>query len=371
MRATAVWLHRYLGLALGALLLASGLSGAWLVFGKDIDASLNDGLLRVQPQAGRAPLERVLAAAREGAPGLEAKTILIPEQPDLALEIRFRGSDLLAYVDPYSGALKGTRHAGDSLYGVVLDLHRHLLSGKAGEQVMGWVGLGALALCLAGLWLWWPRRGGFGKALGIKWGASPYRVWRDLHKLAGALMCLFMVLGAGTGAAMALHDVLTEPLLKALTGEGTRRKPPLSRAPAPAPATAAASLSAMLHEAGRLYPDGRITRVVLPSKPDEAVTVRMRLPGEIHQHGRTLVWFDRYDGALLRHDNALQGNLATRAQNWFYPLHTGSYGGLATRWLQLIAGLAMALLSLSGAWLFYRGWRARVAPRPARLPAGA
>ncbi|HEX8887053.1 MAG TPA: PepSY domain-containing protein, partial [Noviherbaspirillum sp.] len=68
-------------------------------------------------------------------------------------------------------------------------------------------------------------------------------------------------------------------------------------------------------------------------------------------------------------DDALKANLATRVQNWFYPLHTGSYGGLATRWLQLLAGLAMALLSLSGAWLFYRGWRARAAARPAVIRA--
>lgn len=363
MRAAALWLHRYLGLALGAVLLASGLSGAWIVFGKSVDASLNAGLLRVEPQAGRAPLEQVLAAARQAAPGLEAKTVFIPEQPDLALEIWFRGTDLRAYVDPYSGALKGTRRAGDSVNGFLLDLHMHLLSGKTGEQLMGWVGLGALALCLAGLWLWWPRRGGLGKALGVKWGASPYRVWRDLHKLAGAALCLFMLLGAGTGAALALHDELTEPLLEALTGQGTRRKPPASRPPATA---AAPSLSAMLQQASRLYPDGRITRVGLPSRPDEAVQVRMRLPGEVHQYGRTFLWFDRHDGALLRQDNALQANLATRLQNWLYPLHTGSYGGLATRWLQLAAGLAMALLSLSGVWLFCRGWRARRAARPAR-----
>lgn len=367
MRALAVWMHRYLGLVLGALLLVSGLSGAYVVFGKEIDASLNESLLRVRPQAGRAPLEQALAAAQAAVPGLPARTIFIPEEADRALEIWFRGTDLRAYVDPYSGALKGTRHAGDSLNGFLLDLHMHLLAGETGEQVMGWAGLATVALCLAGLWLWWPRRGGFRQALGIKWGAASYRVWRDLHKLAGAVSCLFLVVGAGTGAALALHDVLTEPLLKVLTGEGTRRKPPLSRQPAPA--AQPARLSAMLAQAQGVFPDGRITRVNLPARPEDAVMVRMRLPGEIHQYGRTFVWFDQYDGVLLRQDNALQANLATRVQNWFYPLHTGSYGGLATRWLQLIAGLAMGLLSLSGAWLFYRGWRARSATRPAPIRA--
>ncbi|WP_194713210.1 hypothetical protein [Noviherbaspirillum soli] len=83
-------------------------------------------------------------------------------------------------------------------------------------------------------------------------------------------------------------------------------------------------MAAMLEQALRLHPDGRISRASLPSRSDEAVMVRMRLPGEIHEYGRTFVWFDRYDGTLLRDDNALQAHLATRVQTWFYPLHTGS-----------------------------------------------
>jgi uncharacterized iron-regulated membrane protein len=80
----------------------------------------------------------------------------------------------------------------------------------------------------------------------------------------------------------------------------------------------------------------------------------MRLPGEIHQVGRTFVHFDQYDGKLLRADNVLESNLATRINAWFYPLHTGVYGGTATRVLNVLSGLSLALVSLSGGWMWVR-----------------
>jgi uncharacterized iron-regulated membrane protein len=92
----------------------------------------------------------------------------------------------------------------------------------------------------------------------------------------------------------------------------------------------------------------------MPAGPKGAVTVRLRLPGEIHQLGRTFVHFDQYDGTLLRTDNVLEANLATRINAWFYPLHTGAYGGTATRVLNILFGLSLALISLSGGWMWVR-----------------
>ena len=88
----------------------------------------------------------------------------------------------------------------------------------------------------------------------------------------------------------------------------------------------------------------------------------MRLPGEIHQLGRTFVFFDRYDGTLLRADNALEANLATRINAWFYPLHTGAYGGTGTRLSNVLFGMSLFLISLSGGWMWVRN---RIAKRRA------
>lgn len=363
MRRIAAWFHRYLGLALGSLLLISGLTGSAIVFKTPIDAWLNPELIRIAPQSERVALDRILSNVRQALPNQQASTIFIPEAPDHALEIWFKNSDLRAYADPYTGAILGSRHATDFLMGFLVDLHIHLLSGETGERIMGWSGLGAIALSLLGLWLWWPKAGRWKKALAIKWQAAPVRVWLDIHKLAGALISVFLILTATTGASLALYEIITEPALIAITGEGTRQKPPVSRATA----GTAAPLAPMLAHADSLFPNGRITRVMLPAKPGAAVAVRMRLDGEIHQFGRTFVWFDQYDGALLHVDNALQANRATRIQSWLYPLHTGVYGGTLTRWLQLLIGLSLSLLTLSGAWLWFKGNRARAAAAKRQL----
>ena len=161
---------------------------------------------------------------------------------------------------------------------------------------------------------------------------------------------VFLVVIAATGSALALPGIVTEPLLVALTGAGPTRSAPTSSRRAGPPA----SLDAMVRRAEATFPAGRITRVMLPAKATGAVTIRMRLPGEIHQLGRTFVFFDRYDGTLLRADNALEANLATRINAWFYPLHTGVYGGVATRLLNVLFGISLALISLSGGWMWVR-----------------
>lgn len=355
MRKVTIWVHRYLGLALGSLLLISGLTGAVIVFNKTIDAWLNPSLIQVSPSENRASLDQILNDIRQTMPDERASAVFIPDSPERALEIWFRQSELRAYVDPYSGAILGARHTTDFLTGFLVDLHMHLLSGETGEQIMGWSGIGAILLSLLGLYLWWPKAGRWKQALAIKWQAAPVRVWLDIHKLAGAVICAFLILTAATGASLALYDIITEPALIALTGEGTRKKPPVSRKTG----LGAAPVSPMLAHAASLFPDGRITRISLPMKPDAAVMVRMRLDGEIHQFGRTFVWFDQYDGSVLRVDNALQANRATRIQSWLYPLHTGVYGGTATRWLQVLVGLSLSLLTLSGAWLWWKGHVAR------------
>ena len=354
MRKIAAWLHRYLGLGLALLLFVSGGTGALIAFSDELDAGLNPALLQVQPQAHAANLDEIVARTRQALPQAQLAFIAFPEAPDQALEIWLRDSPLRAYADPYSGAILGVRDSHASLMGFLVDLHIHLLSGETGEAVMGWAGLASLPLLLLGVWLWWPRRSRWKQALAVKWDAAPVRVWLDLHKVAGVLACAFLLMIAATGSALALYDVVTEPLLVRLTGAGARQAAPLS-----SPGQQPAPLEPMLRQAAALFPQGRVTRISLPTRPEGAVMVRVRQPAEAHQYGRTFVWFDQYSGRVLRTDDIFRANLATRIQSWLYPLHTGFYGGLGTRLLQVMLGLALALLAGSGVWLWLANRRAR------------
>lgn len=368
MQQIVVLIHRYLGLALAGLFLIAGITGSAIVFKKPIDDFLNPALSRVRTADVRVPVDDIINTARNAVPDQQASFVFFHPADNAALEVWFRGSRLRAYLDPYTGELLGIRDANSSLMGFLTDLHIHLLSGKTGQQVMGWAGIGMLFLAISGLWIWWPKKNRWKQAFSIKWGAAPVRVWLDAHKLAGAVTFALLLMTAGTGAALALHEIVTEPLLIALTGEGSRKPVPKT---APAEGKAAAIAGMMAH-ATALFPDGRITRIVLPAKPGAAVAIRMQLEGEIHQSGRTFVWFDQHNGALLRVDNAMQANRATKIQSWLFPLHTGVYGGLATRWLQVLTGLSLLLMTLTGTWVWWKRYRARAngpkQPRLYRMP---
>lgn len=358
MRKFAVLIHRYLGLALAAFLLISSVTGTAIVFSDAVDTWFNPQLLEVEakPETARVPVDAMLGQLRQVFPRDKVSTVFVPQTPDAAWEFWFHeNKQLRAYLDPYTGEVLGTRHATGSLMGFLVDLHIHLLSGERGKKIVGWAGLGAIVLSLLGLYLWWPRRTRWKSAFSIKWGAAPARTWLDIHKVTGACGAALIILTASTGSLLALHEIVAEPLLTVLTGEGTAQPVPKSQAVAGVDAP----LEPMLETAQTTFPSGSLSRISLPASPQGAVVVRMRLEGEVHQFGRSFLWFDRYDGRLLKASDIFKANLATRIQTWFYPLHTGFYGGPATRWLQFMVGLAMTLIILSGAWLWWRGWRAR------------
>jgi uncharacterized iron-regulated membrane protein len=355
MRRFISWLHRYVGLAVVAVLFMSGLTGALITFDGEIDRMTHAELRQVAPQSGGAGADRLAAGARQAWSRDPVRMLVMPESPGDAVEVWYRGSSMRAYLDPRDGHVLGLRDTRDSLMGVLVDLHTNLLSGETGRAVIGWCGLAAILLIVMGIWLWWPRGGRWRQALTVKWEAAPARVWLDVHKVVGIVTGVFLVVIAATGAALALPGVVTDPLLAALTGQSPTRSAPTSSRHAGPPA----SLDDMVHRAQATFPAGRITRLMMPAKPQGAVTIRMRLPGEIHQLGRTFVFFDQYDGTLLRADNALESNLATRINAWFYPLHTGFYGGAATRLLNVLFGLSLALVSLSGGWMWVRNRLAR------------
>ncbi len=350
MRKIVSWLHRYLGLTLSFLLFLSACTGALITFSSEIDGALNPSLRKVEPQNLSVSIDALIEKGSTAWPSHPIRLIAFPADSHDAVEVWYRGSRTRTYVNPFSGQILGLRDTHDSLMGTLVDLHINLFAGDAGRLVIGWLGLASLPLILLGIWLWWPKRSRWGQAFKIKWEGAAVRIWLDTHKLVGVTTSVFLLTVATTGGALALYDSVTEPLLIAVTGEGTTSLPPLS---SPSMGTAA-SLDNIASQARAIFPEGRLTRIVMPSSAKGSVAVRMRLPGEIHQLGRTFIYFDQYDGKLLRTDNVLEANAATRLYSWLYPLHTGFYGGTVTRSLNILLGLSLAMLALSGTWIWMR-----------------
>ena len=72
------------------------------------------------------------------------------------------------------------------------------------------------------------------------------------------------------------------------------------------------------------------------------------------------VHVDPSTGALLRVDRHAERSAAQRMLRAMFPLHAGTFGGLTTRILWLLLGLAPLTLLVTGSLM---GWRRVVSPR--------
>ena len=362
-RRTLVWLHRWVGLLAGVLLAVIGLTGSALVFRAEIDRALNPRLLVVEPRGTARPLGDLVAAASAAFPDDVPRRVRFAQRADAPVEV-WMGlkPDRFVYVDPYTARVLGARRPTEFLTGWLFEVHAHLLAGETGHLVVGIGALILVGLAISGLWVWWPGRRKVRTALTVARDRGRRRLVFDLHRAGGFYVAGFLLLSGVTGASLVFHERFEAAL------NGAFRS-----APIPPPPTAASSpalprlpLDSALAVAERVAPGGYVSYVYVPAGPADPTVVRKRLPGELHQNGKTFVYVDPRDGRVLGLVSGPAAPTGARVYSALYPLHTGVTGGLPTRLLLVLVGLTPAALFVSGVLM----WRAR-APAPARRRSAA
>lgn len=356
-------LHRLLGLAAGALLVVAGLSGSALVFRAEIDRALNPHLLVTVPAATRARLQPVLDRVARDHPGEPVTRVRMPQQADGTWELWLGAAPArYVYADPYRGTLLGTRRPTEFLTGWLFLLHSHLLAGEAGHLVAGAAALILIVLSVSGLVAWWPRRPPWRawrqwrQAVTVARGTGAARVTFDLHRAVGFYASALLLLAGVTGASLVFHAAF-ERAAHVVTG--TRPAPPARPASVAIAARPALDADALLAIAWRAQPGGATSYLYLPTVAGESFRMRQRLPGEVHPNGKSFVHVDPVTGAVLGVEDGTRAPRGARLYSLLYPLHTGVVGGIATRLVAMVAGLALPLLAVSGAAVWWRRTRRR------------
>lgn len=335
-------LHTYVGLSIGLLLALIGLTGSLIVFGDELDEWLNPQILRVESRGTQSAAQSMLDAVRAAYPNEKLGRIRLPREAHDSAEVCFdaRREPRCVYVDPYSAAVLGERVPAHSFKGRLVSLHRRLLSGEVGETIIGVCGLLLLTLSLSGLVLWLPGS----RRLRIKRGAGRYRTNFDLHRAVGICALLFLAISGGTGAAMVFRPTF-EKTLNSFSPKTVPADKPVSTV---VDGAATLPLDEVLGRARAALPGADVTSVNLPPTAAAPFVVRQRQAGEWHESGRTLVYLDQYNGAVLRIEDPLQAPVGTRAGNNLFTIHTGRLGGNWTRALQVLVGFTPAVLFTTG-----------------------
>jgi uncharacterized iron-regulated membrane protein len=350
-------IHLWVGLSVGLLLVLAGLTGSLLVFDEEIDAALNPGLLQVAPGGERAPLQQVVASVAAAYPEHPVSYIRMPRAPGETYEVTTAGAaPLEIFVDPYRGTVLGARGTTEGFVNTLHDLHVHLLSGETGETVMGVVGLLTLLLVVTGAVVWWPGVRRWWEGFTVRWRANWKRMNFDLHRAGGIWSAMFLAVTAATGAGLIFHDAFLAAANR-ITASPESPPPP---AVVPRPGEAWLPLDSLLRQADRALPGGEITYVAFPAAPEAPLSVRKYFDAALHPNGRSFVYLDPWTGRTLAVERALGAPAGMRALNLLYPLHIGSFGGVAVQVVYALLGLSPLVLFVTGGLMW---WNRTQAPK--------
>ena len=362
-------IHLWLGLASGIVVVIVSITGCLFVFQKEISEALYKEKYFVTPPAAATlpaatlPLSQLQARAQEVlGKDKPLNDMTVYRQPDRSWEFMaysFNDTALTyfgavgyyesVFIDPYTGAVLGTRDYKYDFFSVVKYIHWSLLLNTPyGQPIVGWSTLIFVLLLLTGLILWWPKK--WTKALRdrsfkIKWKASFKRVNYDLHNVPGFYTLIPALIIGLTGMVFAFSWFQAVVYVAA---SGTTTPPPqVSVVSKDTTAQAAGPMDIAFHEALRLLPDAHRLLVIPPAGKGGTIYVL----GYKHKntyYGSDALQFDQYSGRLLHRRNNTEKNAGEKLVEMNYDIHVGAIGGLTGEIIAFIVSFICASLPVTG-----------------------
>lgn len=339
--------HRWVALTAGIVIVAVALSGSAIVFEGAMDRGFHPELWRVTP--GRAPisLDTIVARVRAGNPKTPVTGLTLSPAPDRASVAQAGATQV--FVDPYTGAVRGTRTSAEwnaTLPRRLHVFHVSLMASKIGSAIVGIATTIALLLVLSGTLVWWRD-----KIWRVKWSASWKRVNFDLHHALGLFAALVLIIITLTG--MTIHYSSLNTLMYKLDRTRPPEVPDQSKPLGPATQI---SVDSLYHLATTALPGARVMFLSLPPKGDQPFVAAMRYPEDRTPGGRSRVFVDRYRGTVLLAVSTRQAEAGTRLANSIRSLHTGDILGKPTEAIWLAAAIILVMQGVTG---FLMWWNAR------------
>lgn len=347
-RKGVLWLHRWVGLISGPVILVLAVTGALMVWEHETDALLNPQLLRASVNNERKSLDEIVASMRVARPreGRFLAGMKLPEHPGDPLRMLVGGPRIL-FFDAATGRELGSRLARSGFVHHVTELHLKLKLGASGARLVGIATILTLGLALSGLWLWWPLK--------LFWfrGRLTFRRFNfDLHNIAGLYSSVFLLIVALTGVTMSYFQTV-DPWIRWLSGSSP---PPRMPQVANRPETARISLDTVVRSAEAALPGARVVSFGIPVQPRAPFRVQLRFPEDRTPGGRSLVFLDPYTGEALQVHGTRGSGLGNWYINFSHSLHNGELFGLPTQILALFVCVALVAQIASG---FLMWWRPR------------
>ena len=198
-----MWIvHLWLGLLSSSIVFVMCLTGCLYAFKNQISDFSNRDKIYINPGSGKA-MNPDLIQAELLKQNKELTSLMIPDDKGKSYVIGYRENNLdkSTYYNQYTGEVLGQPDVGSGrFFETVLDLHRNLMMGNAGRQIVGASVLIFCILLISGLILWLPKKLKFlRQGLTVMFKAKFQRINYDLHNTLGFYTFLILFFIAVTG----------------------------------------------------------------------------------------------------------------------------------------------------------------------------
>lgn len=371
-------LHLWLSLPFGLIIMTTCLTGALLVFEKEITELVrHDSYTIPVRKTGRLSLQSLLErVASETPDSVQITSVTIPSDFRRAYTVGLskpRRAGVL--VDPYTGKIVG-QSGRLPFFTTVRELHRWLLDSMKpeaegifwGRIIVGTSTLLFVFILLTGLFLWWPKKlKGVGKRLKISLRQGRQRLFTDLHTVGGVYVFVLLLAMAMTGLTWSFEWYRTGfyKVFGAEMAEGGKGdkgdKGPKKDKSKDAPREEGAEQAKL--PASYIYWEEVVEYVREVSEADyPEITVKdgeveVPLAGLGNSRAADSFRFDKKTGQVTEYKAYREAKRDKKLRGWIYSIHTGAWGGLFTRICYVLAALFGASLPLTGYYIFYqRKW---------------
>ncbi|MEO9891385.1 PepSY-associated TM helix domain-containing protein [Aurantibacter sp.] len=343
--------HLYLGLAIGCIFFIIAFSGAIYTWEPEIATIIYKQ--KVKPKnTSFVKVSTLKANMVKELPNGDFRGVLFQGRAKTANVLLYvPGTYYYAYMDPYSGQLIHLQDMKKGWLNILKMLHRNLLLGDVGKQIVHWVTLLALIMVLSGIVLWWPNKKFKRKNhFTIKWASRSVKLNYDLHNVLGFYASWIGVLVILTGVFWGFKSFRN--VIKS-----TVTKKEIAYALPKSDTTVnfgTHNIQIMVDSLANNFLSNKpdtFMRISFPHKATDPIV--MTMPDVLNRVHRTNnYYFDQYTGKLIqgKFENGLynESSAFKTINGLTYDIHLGNLGGFFGRLIVCLTSLVMASLPITG-----------------------
>ncbi|SEB14637.1 PepSY-associated TM helix domain-containing protein [Pedobacter hartonius] len=359
------FIHLWLGLISGLVVLVLSITGCIFAFQKEISDVVYSKVLLVKSPSAGAPLPYsvLLGKARQTiGKGREVNYSVSYKDRGRAWEfMTYKGGDEKAFfyfdtidyydsvfINPYTGAVTGHIDYKHEFFNIIKMLHWGLLLNDSyGQIITGCSTLIFVIMLITGMIMWWPKKwskSNINRSFKVKWKAGFKRVNYDLHNVPGFYAMLLTLILALTGLVFAFTWFQQVVYFVA---SGTSVQPVIKYEKSVSVTPVSSPIDFAFLRAKAMFPTSdRIT--VGPASGKEGVIFINGIRGKETYYNADILQFDRYTGKLLNRRNYDEQNAGEKLYGMNYDIHVGAILGLPGKILAFIASLIAASLPITG-----------------------